>query len=104
MGYIFGTYLEYSESPMVALVFPLIFFCCFLLFPSTPQFLLRVGKIERAERSLKFYRNYNKGNESGTLQLEFEKLKSIAKYNSEGEPLQISDFRKTNELQITAKN
>lgn len=104
VGYVFGTYIDYSQSPMVSLVFPFIFICCFLVFPSTPQYLLRVGKIERAEKSLKFYRNYKKGGENDTFHLEFEKLKSIAKYNNDGEPIQFSDFRKTNELKIISKN
>lgn len=94
MGYVFGTYLDYNESPTVALAFPFIFFCCFVMFPSSPQFLLSVGNIDKAESSLKFYRNYKKGDNVDAFQLEFDKLKSIAKYNDEGEPIRFSDFCK----------
>lgn len=96
MGYILGTFLDYSDSPTVALAFPFIFFCSFIMFPSTPQFLLRIGKTEKAETSLKFYRNYKEGVNDECFRLEFEKFKLIAKYNSEGDPIRPSDFCRNN--------
>lgn len=93
LGYVFGTYTDYNLSPIVALIFPIVFFWSFIFVPSTPQFLLSIGRTDDAEKSLKFYRNHKRGDRNEMdVQVEFEKLKAIAKHNDDGARIRFADF------------
>lgn len=59
IGFLAGTYLPYRTVPLVMLAFPTVFLCAGFLLPDTPQSLLRHGNLEKAKRSLKFYKNYD---------------------------------------------
>lgn len=88
-----GTYLPYAVSPLIAIAFPIVFFVCFVFFPSTPKHLLRKGEMEKAFASLKFYRNSKYGENDTEVVLEFEKLKKVIAANK-AKSLTISDFCK----------
>lgn len=46
LGYVGGTYLAYTTVPYVMIAFPLLFICCFMFVPNTPQYLLGCGDLE----------------------------------------------------------
>lgn len=96
LGYMAGTYLDYYTLPLVLIALPIVFFAAFVWLPSSPQYLVKCGAIEMAERSLRFYRNTAVGSDlKNELQLknELEKFIQIAKQNSDAPPVQLSDFR-----------
>lgn len=94
-----GTYLPYTRSPFIAIAFPIVFFFCFIFFPSTPKHLLRQGKVDKAYESLKFYRNSKYGENDTEILLEFEKLKEVTAANK-AKSLKISDFCKTSNRNV----
>ncbi|XP_055545641.1 facilitated trehalose transporter Tret1-like [Wyeomyia smithii] len=56
VGFILGNYLEYFTVPAVMLAFPVLFVGATCPLPETPYSLLKQNRIEKAERSLMFYR------------------------------------------------
>lgn len=96
IGYIFGTFLGYSTVPYVMFVLPTLFVFLFVFMPNTPQHLLRNGKIDEAETSLRFYRNCPMGRDTdeAKFQEEFERFKVIAKQNAANQGLRLKDFSK----------
>lgn len=94
-GYIGGTYLTYAQVPYVMIAFPIIFLFMFGFMPDSAQHFLRSGKPEKAEKSLRFYRNCKPTDQDDLrLQKELEKLKAIAGQKVTCEPLKLADFRK----------
>lgn len=97
LGYLAGTFLDYYTMPLVLIVLPVVFFAAFAWLPGTPQYLVKCGAIEMAERSLRFYRNCGVGSDAQKeLQLknELDKFIQIAKHNSDSPSVQLADFRK----------
>lgn len=73
--YIAGAFLDYQTTPKCMLLVSTAFVTLFLVFPETPIFLLRNGKMKEAEESLKFLRGFKKSeNLSGDGVLEFQKM------------------------------
>lgn len=93
LGYIIGTYVPLAYSPYVGLLFPIAFVCTFVLFPSTPKYLLRKGKTQAALASLQFYRNARKTGRISEIGEEFEKLNGVVEA-SRTNSVKISDFCK----------
>lgn len=94
-GYVGGTYLTYSQVPYVMIAFPIIFLFLFAFMPDSPQHWLRCGKLEKAEKALRFYRNCKSTDQDDMrLQKELEKLKAIADQKETSLPLKLADFRK----------
>lgn len=54
--FVAGNYLSYSLVPRIMISFPIIFALTFVFMPESPQHLLKCGKAEHAEKSLKFLR------------------------------------------------
>lgn len=93
-GYIGGTFLPYSQVPYVMIAFPIIFLFMFAFMPDSPQHFLRSGKLAKAEKSLRFYRNCKSTDaDDMRLQKELEKLKAIADQKECSLPLTLADFR-----------
>lgn len=77
------------------IAFPVIFLFLFVFMPDSPQHCLRKGKVEKAEKSLRFYRNCKPTDpDDMALQKELEKLKAIASQKDTTEPLKLADFCK----------
>lgn len=94
VGYVGGTYLDYNIVPYIMIVFPVIFFCGFIVMPDTPQYLLKWNRTEEAERALRFYKNCKVGVDDVKLKIELDNLHAIADQRSQRERLQLADFRK----------
>jgi MFS family permease len=62
--FIAGSYLSYSLVPKLMLMVPITFILTFLFMHETPQYLIKRGKIEQAESSLKFLRGCSKFTET----------------------------------------
>jgi MFS family permease len=58
--YVAGYFFDYFTTPKIMILLPISFIVLFSAFPDTPIYLLRQGKHEEAERSLKFLRCVNK--------------------------------------------
>ena len=58
--YAAGDVLDYYSTPKIMLLFSVGFIILFSFFPETPVYLLRNGKIDEAEKSLKFLRGLKK--------------------------------------------
>jgi MFS family permease len=59
-----GAYLSYSISGILMLILPIVFVPMFYFLPETPQYLLKNGKIQEAEKSMKFLRGIEKSKET----------------------------------------
>lgn len=62
--YISGEFLEFYTAQKLFLMLPFIFMILFVAFPETPIYLLKSGKCDEAEKSLKFFRGVSKSDES----------------------------------------
>ncbi|XP_037042110.1 facilitated trehalose transporter Tret1-2 homolog [Bradysia coprophila] len=92
-GYITGAYLQWFSRCVVLMVFPFIFFVLFSFIPESPQYFLKIGQTENAERSLRFYRNCKVGSDNEMeLQKELAKLIEIAERNKCEEKVKLKDF------------
>lgn len=94
IGFVGGTYLDYAIVPYIMIVFPVIFFCAFILMPDTPQYLLKRNRNDEAEQSLRFYKSCKVGEDDAKLKIEFSNLKAIAEQSSQRETLCLDDFCK----------
>lgn len=54
--FVAGNYLSYSLVPRIMISFPIIFALTFVFMPESPQHLLKCGRVQQAENSLKFLR------------------------------------------------
>lgn len=80
--YIAGNVFSYFTTPKVMLALPIAFIILFYFFPETPIYLIRLGKMQEAEMSLKFLRGYKARDElSEDLRNELEKM--IRKVNDD---------------------
>lgn len=72
-----GNYLNYTVQPVVLVALPILFFVTFSFFPESPQYLMKIGKEEEAEQSLRFYRNVrpSTSDETEPFKSELEKLR-----------------------------
>ncbi|KAJ6649315.1 Facilitated trehalose transporter Tret1 [Pseudolycoriella hygida] len=77
LSFMAGHYLSFRLVPAVFVVLPTLFLLLTVIFPETPIFLLKTGKLEAAESSLRFYRNIQVTGQQTPLQFqeEFENLK-----------------------------
>lgn len=46
LGFAAGHYLDYNDTPRIALVIPILFLALFSLMPETPHFLARTNRLE----------------------------------------------------------
>lgn len=103
IAYLVGAYLPYNIVPGVLLVFPILFLCGSLFLPDTPRFLMLKGRIEEAEKSLKFYKGCRQNTKSSEerFKIEMDKLVSYttARQNAEDIKVTYKDFCKR-ELQL----
>lgn len=72
-----GNYCNYFTIPKVVVALTGLFVSLFVLFPESPMALVKKDKIEKAEKSIRFYQNTS-GNEheNEAIQAEIEKLKA----------------------------
>lgn len=81
------------------IAFPIIFLFMFAFMPDSPQHFLRTGRLAKAEKSLRFYRNCKSTDaDDMRLQKELEKLKAIADQKECSLPLTLADFREFSEM------
>lgn len=101
LGFVAGHYLDYHEIPLITMIFPITFFVLYSLMPETPYYLMKINRLEDAEKSLRFYRNVSNDAKSDNKEFEYElvKLKDshqqmLLQYaaNDAKEKLTISDF------------
>lgn len=98
IAFTYGNYFSYSLSPFLLAIFPAVFLCVFVFMPESPIQLLKMNKLEEAERSLKFFRNVrgSKKQASEDLLAELDKLKEdfIDKNvdSSDDEKVTLADF------------
>ncbi|XP_055303105.1 facilitated trehalose transporter Tret1-like [Sitodiplosis mosellana] len=92
-GYIVGAIVDYEYVPCIFIAIPLIYVACFAFIPNTPQYCLRRGRIEEAEKSLRYFKGF-KGDpkQIKAFNIEFERLKSVSKEHNTDQKLQINDF------------
>ncbi|XP_055919560.1 facilitated trehalose transporter Tret1-like [Eupeodes corollae] len=78
LGNIIGSHISYLLIPCLVMVLPVIYLILVVQFPETPQYLLRNGYNDAAEKSLKYYRNIKGHTKDEVLQFEanFNELKS----------------------------
>lgn len=76
-AFTYGNYFSYTLSPYLLAIFPAVFLCSFVFLPETPTQLMKMDKPEKAERSLKFFRNVSGSNKQAAddLLAELDKLK-----------------------------
>lgn len=109
LGYALPAYLDYFLVPCIIIFLPIIYFIACLLFPETPQFLLKRGHSEKAEESFNFYKSlpkrevnadqkYNRDLEHSqpTMPIisEFDELKAAVQSGGLATPITIKDFCK----------
>lgn len=109
VGYALPAYFDYFLVPCIIIVLPILYFVACLIFPETPQYLLKRGRTERAEKSFNFYKGLPKLEESWhkkynrDLELprptlptttEFEELKMAVLSGGLATPITIKDFCK----------
>ncbi len=76
----------------------------FSFIPESPQYFLKSGQSENAERSLRFYRNCKVGSDKEMeLQKELAKFKEIAERNKCEDRVKVKDFRKWKMVQSKCK-
>jgi len=96
LSYITGSYMSYSTSPYVMIIFPIALFVSFLFLPDTPMSLISRNKIEAAEKSLRFYKSCSDTSvkeNNDRFEREVEKLHLMVNMNKEkGEKLAWKDF------------
>lgn len=46
LGFMAGHYLEYSETPRFALMFPILYIAFYSFMPETPYYLMKTNRIE----------------------------------------------------------
>lgn len=57
VGFSLASYLSYHLMPCIAITFPIVFLLAIIGLAETPQYLLRRGRDEQAEKSYYFYKN-----------------------------------------------
>ncbi|XP_017104189.2 facilitated trehalose transporter Tret1-like [Drosophila bipectinata] len=57
IGFSLASYLSYHLMPCIAITFPIVFLLAIIGLAETPQYLLRRGRDEQAEKSYYFYKN-----------------------------------------------
>ncbi|XP_031630517.1 facilitated trehalose transporter Tret1-like [Contarinia nasturtii] len=102
LGFVAGHFLDYSETPRISLMFPILFIAFFSFMPETPYYLMKTNRMEEAEKSLRFYRNISPKaavSDNKTFEHELSKLKySYTETQrkdtecSSSSPLKLSDF------------
>ncbi|KAG4073998.1 hypothetical protein HA402_014203 [Bradysia odoriphaga] len=98
LSFVAGHYLSFRLVPAVFVVLPTLFLLLTIVFPETPTFLIRSGKEEAAESSLRFYRNVQETGKHTPVHFheELERLKSQMVGESgqqiEKTPLLLTDF------------
>ncbi|XP_055586556.1 facilitated trehalose transporter Tret1-2 homolog [Uranotaenia lowii] len=96
--YIVGAVFDYGTVPYVLLPVPLIFLVCFWCMPESPFYLMKKNDYVSSERSLRFYRGFNKGSSqqlSEEFHIELVKLKDTFnddKRQSESDKITWSDL------------
>lgn len=85
ISFVVGYLVSYAWRPILLLVFPIGFLLSFVNFPETPAFLLRQGREEEAQKSLRYYRNLPDDDEStGTmLKVAIEELRQMHQPSSD---------------------
>ncbi|XP_055299426.1 uncharacterized protein LOC129567002 [Sitodiplosis mosellana] len=94
IAYIVGAIVDYKYIPCIFIFLPLLYVLCFVFLPNTPQYYLRNDRVQKAQEALKYYKGY-KGKtdaEINMFNIEFERMKSIAKEQQADEKLRVNDF------------
>ncbi|EDW63941.1 facilitated trehalose transporter Tret1 [Drosophila virilis] len=99
LGFIISSYVPYHVIPCVVVVLPLCYLLLATRFPETPQQLLRWGRDEDAQRSLKFYCNCDGPTPSKeserAYQKQFDEMRQAIQQQTKdehNEGLTIADF------------
>ncbi|XP_055317544.1 facilitated trehalose transporter Tret1-like [Sitodiplosis mosellana] len=102
LGFVAGHFLEYAETPRIALMFPILYIALFSFMPETPYYLMKTNRMEEAEKSLRFYRNIspnaavsdNKSFEYELSKLKYSYTEMQRKHldSASNTPLTMSDF------------
>lgn len=79
VGNIFASHIPYIIIPCFVIVLPILFLIFVFKFPETPQFLLRQGYNDDAEKSLKYYQMINNSNKEQLQQFDndFNEMKTL---------------------------
>ncbi|XP_034934673.1 facilitated trehalose transporter Tret1-like [Chelonus insularis] len=78
LAYTLGAVLSYQLFAICALIFPMIFFGCFIFLPETPTYLVRKNRITDAVKSLMWLKNGDKS----AVDQELLRLQTLAKESS----------------------
>ncbi|XP_030383445.1 facilitated trehalose transporter Tret1 [Scaptodrosophila lebanonensis] len=99
VGFIIAAHVPYHVIPCVIIVLPLTYALLTTRFPETPQQLLRWGRVEEAQSSLKFYRNYDEKlqqkDQERAYQKQFDEMREAIMQqskNSDSPSLRMSDI------------
>lgn len=92
IGFIVSSHIAYHIIPFCILVLPIIYLLLILMFPETPQYLLRKKKFTAAEESFRFYKNCGIDSKKDDHDNSFDQLKSVIETRSENASLSLRDF------------
>ncbi|KAG4065618.1 hypothetical protein HA402_012608 [Bradysia odoriphaga] len=95
ISYIAGSYLTYSTTPFVIMIFPIAFTISFLLLPESPNDLMKQKRFADAAKSLRFYKNCYKDTkeEHDRFLKEWDNVQLIARQTiNRGEKVSFGDF------------
>ncbi|XP_055296009.1 facilitated trehalose transporter Tret1-like [Sitodiplosis mosellana] len=94
MGYIGGALIEYEHRPYVFISLPILYLFLVYFLPSTPQYHLKAGNLQSAEKSLKYYKGCTgeTDREKTHLKSEFERMKLLEEERKNCPKLQLKDF------------
>ncbi|XP_059221130.1 facilitated trehalose transporter Tret1-2 homolog [Stomoxys calcitrans] len=101
LGFIVSTHVAYHIIPFCIVTLPIAYLLLALIFPETPQHLLRKKQYISAEESFKFYRNCDADNKQKCNE-DFDNLKSLIDNRNEGGSVSYKDFVTTDALKCFA--
>lgn len=77
-GYVVGAFFNFSAIPIVAITLAIASAMLIYTLPETPIFLVKQGKIDEAEKSIRFYQNIHKTKgDRKILEVEINRLNNI---------------------------
>lgn len=101
LGFIFGHFLAYEQTPRISIIFPILFLIFYSFMPETPYYLMHSNRLKDAERSLRFYRNVKEDSTTENKSFEYEltklqyahvELKKQTNKEENQDKLKIKDF------------
>ncbi|XP_055858501.1 facilitated trehalose transporter Tret1-like isoform X1 [Episyrphus balteatus] len=93
-GYIIASHIPYLVIPCLVVILPILYLLLAIHFPETPQHLLHKGLVDDAEKSLKFYKNYQGSSKINDQKFstDFNELKLSVQCTDDKKEVSYKDF------------